>query len=169
MFINSHLATGYLLHRLKVFEKKWLILWLTAAVIPDIDGLWSKSVVEHHSILHTPSIWIVICGFGWFVGFLRKDENIKTFFIILFIGSNVHLFTDYITARTVGIKWMYPLNNTDYYLFPIKPENGNIPIWEMIVDPYITFYVENKILTGIELLFNFLAIILYLFYANKSN
>ena len=103
------------------------------------------------------------------MGFLRKDENIKTFFIILFIGSNVHLFTDYITARTVGVKWMYPMNNTDYYLFPIKPENGNIPIWEMIVDPYITFYVENKVLTGIELLFNFLAIILYLFYANKSN
>ena len=169
MFINSHLATGYLLHRLKFFEKKWLALWLIAAVIPDIDGLWSKSVVEHHSILHTPSIWIVICGFGWFVGLLRKDQNIKTFFIIILIGSSVHLFTDYITARTVGIKWLYPLNNTDYYLFPIKPENGNIPIWEMIVDPYITFYVENKILTGIELLFNFLAIILYLFYANKSN
>ena len=78
MFINSHLATGYLLHRLKVFEKKWLALWLIAAVIPDIDGLWSKSVVEHHSILHTPSIWIAICGSGWFVGLLRKDENIKT-------------------------------------------------------------------------------------------
>ena len=46
------------------------------------------------------------------------------------------------------------------------PEEATI---ENSGDDYITFYVENKILTGIELLFNFLAIILYLFYANKSN
>ena len=169
MFINSHLATGYLLSRTRIFEKKWLALWLISAIIPDIDGLWSKSVVDPHSILHTPSFWIVLCGFGWMMGFLRKNENIKAIFIILFLGSTAHLFTDYITARTVGIKWLYPINSTDYYLFPIKPENGNIPIWEMIIDPYITFYIENKILTILELLFNFLALILYFFYGNKTN
>lgn len=169
MFINSHLASGYLLHRLKIFEKKWLVLWLISSVVPDIDGLWSKSVVEHHSILHTPVFWMFLCGFGWLAGYLKNNNNIKTIFIILFLGSIAHLFTDYITARTVGIKWMYPINNIDYYLFPIIPEKGNIPIWQMVVAPYITFYVENKVLTILELLINFFALILYLFYANKSN
>ena len=59
MFINSHLATGYLLYKLNIFEKKWFPIWILSAWIPDIDGLWSPSVVEHHSILHTQIFWIV--------------------------------------------------------------------------------------------------------------
>ena len=70
MFINSHLATGYLLYKLNIFEKKWLPIWILSAWIPDIDGLWSSSVVEHHSVLHTQIFWIVVCSLGWFIGCL---------------------------------------------------------------------------------------------------
>ena len=169
MFINSHLATGYILHKSNLFEKKWLPIWVLSAWIPDIDGFWSASVVEHHSILHTQVFWIVICAFGWLVGYYKKSTNVKTFFIILFIGTFVHLLTDYITARTVGIKWLYPFNDVDYFLYPIIPENGNIPIWQMLVPPYLTFYFENKLLFLFEILLNIIALGLYFFSYKKPN
>ena len=169
MFINSHLATGYLLYKLNIFEKKWFPIWILSAWIPDIDGFWSSSVVEHHSVLHTQIFWIVLCSLGWIIGHLQKNINIKTFFIILFIGTFAHLFTDYITARTVGIKWLYPLNDVDYFLYPIIPENGDIPIWKMLVPPYLTFYSENKLLTAFELLLNIFALVLYFFSLKKPN
>ena len=82
MFINSHLATGYLLYKLNIFEKKWLPIWILSAWIPDIDGLWSSSVVEHHSVLHTQIFWIVLCSLGWFIGHLVNEE-LKNFLHIL--------------------------------------------------------------------------------------
>lgn len=167
MFINSHIASGYILARTNYFGKKWLFLWLIAAVIPDIDGLWSKSVVDHHSVLHTPFFWIVTCGVGWMIGHVKGNNDYKIISIIIFFGSFLHLFTDYITARTVGIKWLYPFNNNDYFLYDITPENGNISIWKMLVPPYINFYIENKFLTIIELLINIVALVLYFFSYKK--
>ena len=169
MFINSHIASGYIASRFDTDDKKWIFLWMFASIIPDIDGLWSKTVVDHHSILHTPFFWIIVCGVGWFIGHVRVDDDIKRVFLIIFLGSLLHLCTDYITARTVGIKWLFPFNTVDYYLFTISPEKGNIPIWEMLVPPYVTFYMENKILTIFEALINIIALVLYFFIYNKTN
>ena len=169
MFINSHIASGYILAKTNLFKKKWILLWLLAAVIPDIDGLWSSSVVDHHSILHTPIFWVVLCSGGWILGHINGNNDFKIISSIIFIGSFLHLFTDYITARTVGVKWLYPFNNTDYYLFDISPENGNIPIWQMLIPPYILFYMENKVLTIFEILLNLIALILYFFPFKKAN
>ena len=49
--------------------------------------------------------------------------------------------TDYITARTVGIKWLYPFNDVDYF-YGIIPEKGEIPVWEILVPPYISFILR---------------------------
>ena len=140
-----------------------------AAIIPDIDGLLSKTVADHHSILHPPFFWVIVCGIGWFIGHVRVDNDIKRIFLIIFLGSLLHLFTDYITARTVGIKWFPPFNTVDYYLFMITPEKGNISIWEMLIPPYVTFYMENKMLTIFEILINIIALIQYLFVYNKTD
>ena len=67
MFINSHIATGYIVSRLDRDDK------MLAAIIPDIDGLWSKSVVDHYSLLHTPFFWLIIYGTGWLIGYIRVD------------------------------------------------------------------------------------------------
>ena len=161
MFINSHIASGYIVSRLDRDDKKWIFLWMLATIIPDIDGLWSKSVVDHHSLLHTPFFWLIIYGTGWLIGYIRVDYELKKFITIIFFGSILHLLTDYITARTVGIKWFYPFSTIDYYLYTITPENGDIPVWEILVPPDITFYVENKLLTIFEVLINIVALALY--------
>ena len=64
MFINSHIASGYIASWFETNKKEWIVLWVFAAFVPDIDGLWSKTVVDHHSVLHTPIFWIVYdCGY----------------------------------------------------------------------------------------------------------
>ena len=70
----------------------------------------------------------------------------------------LHLVTDWLTARTVGIQWFYPFSETNYWIYSIEPEKGNIPIWDMVIPPYINFYFENKILVYSEILVNLAAL-----------
>ena len=147
---------------------EWIVLWVFAAFVPDIDGLWSKTVVDHHSVLHTPIFWIVICGTGWLIGWFKNDKIIRRISYILFLGTQIHLMTDYITARTVGIKWLYPFNDVDYFLYGIIPEKGEIPVWEMLVPPYISFYFENRVLAMFEVMINIIALVLYFFSGKKA-
>ena len=168
MFINSHIASGYIASWFETNKKEWIVLWVFAAFAPDIDGLWSKTVVDHHSVLHTPIFWIVICGTGWLIGWFKNDKIIKRISYILFLGTQIHLMTDYITARTVGIKWLYPFNDVDYFLYGIIPEKGEIPVWEMLVPPYISFYFENRVLAMFEVMINIIALVLYFFSGKKA-
>ena len=169
MFINSHIATGYIASWFETDKKEWIFLWIFAAFVPDIDGLWSKTVVDHHSVLHTPIFWIVFCGIGWLIGWFRDDKKMRRIFYIVFFGTQIHLITDFITARTVGIKWLYPLNDVDYFLYSIIPEKGEIPVWEMLIPPYILFYFENKVLAVFEVMLNIIALVLYFFSVKKAN
>ena len=168
MFINSHIASGYIASWFETNKKEWIVLWVFAAFVPDIDGLWSKTVVDHHSVLHTPIFWIVICGTGWLIGWFKNDKITKRISYILFLGTQIHLMTDYITARTVGIKWLYPFNDVDYFLYGIIPEKGEIPVWEMLVPPYISFYFENRVLAIFEVMINIIALVLYFFSGKKA-
>ena len=158
MFVNSHIASGYLVGRLAKLDREWIILLIFATVLPDIDGLWSNTVAGHHSILHTPIFWIIFCGFGYGFGKVQLNDFIQKTFVLLFVGSMLHLISDWLTSRTVGIKWFYPILETNYWIYPIEPEKGDIPIWEMIIPPYFPFYFENKVLAYGELLLNILAI-----------
>ena len=168
MFINSHIASGYIASWFETNKKEWIVLWVFAAFVPDIDGLWSKTVVDHHSVLHAPIFWIVICGTGWLIGWFKNDKIIRRISYILFLGTQIHLMTDYITARTVGIKWLYPFNDVDYFLYGIIPEKGEIPVWEMLVPPYISFYFENRVLAMFEVMINIIALVLYFFSGKKA-
>ena len=168
MFINSHIASGYIASWFETNKKEWIVLWVFAAFVPDIDGLWSKTVVDHHSVLHTPIFWIVICGTGWLIGWFKNDKIIKRISYILLLGTQIHLMTDYITARTVGIKWLYPFNDVDYFLYGIIPEKCEIPVWEMLVPPYISFYFENRVLAMFEVMINIIALVLYFFSGKKA-
>ena len=157
MFVNSHIATGYLAGKVAGDKKEWILLWIIAATIPDIDGLWSDTVAGHHSILHTPIFWIVVCGIVWWIGNSRKIQGLEMGALIVLAATMLHLIIDWLTARTVGIQWFYPFSNTNYWIYPISPEKGNIPIWEMVVPPYINFYFENKVLAYGEVAVNLAA------------
>ena len=109
MFVNSHIASGYLAGKIAKDDSKWIVLWMVAVTIQDIDGLWSDTVAGHHSILHTPIFWIAVCGIVWWIGNFRKIQRLEMGALIVLAATMLHLFTDWITARTVGIQWFYPL------------------------------------------------------------
>ena len=158
MFINSHIASGYLIGIFTKQDCKWIIWLIFATILPDIDGLWSNTVAGHHSILHTPIFWIILCGLSWGIGKVQSKYFIQKASIILFLGALLHLTTDWLTSRTVGIQWLYPISETNYWIYPIEPDKGDIPIWSMLIPPYINFYFENKILVYSEILVNFAAL-----------
>ena len=158
MFINSHIASGYLAGTFSKQESKWVWLLIFSTILPDIDGIWSKTVAGHHSILHTPIFWIVICSISAIIGKIQKRNDIEKGSLIIFSGAMLHLITDWLTARTVGIQWLYPLSQKDFYLFQIQPEKGQVSIWEMIQNPYFSFYMENAVLFWAEIGVTFVAL-----------
>jgi len=80
----------------------------------------------------------------------------------IFLGAQLHLITDWFTARTVGIQWLYPLSQKNYFLFQIHPEKGQGSIWEMVQTPYFSFYMENAFLFWVEIGVIFVAMSLML-------
>ncbi|MFQ6676677.1 MAG: metal-dependent hydrolase [Fidelibacterota bacterium] len=167
MFIFSHAASGYLageiLSRGEIHKNRQkLFVWVVVifSMVPDFDGINALTVAGHHSIFHTPVFWIVITLILWIISIFLNSLKIKIISFGLFSGTMLHLLTDWITARTVGIQWFYPFSEKNYYIYQIFPENGQIPIVEMLQDPYFTFYMENSKLAVLEIGINVLAIII---------
>jgi hypothetical protein len=167
MFIPSHIASGYLLGK-TMKSTSWTIypfmpILLFASILPDADGLFSTTVAGHHTVLHTSIFWIVLFGGMILIQKMMKMEFLKPISLGLFLGTQIHLITDWFTARTVGIKWFYPFSETDYYLFQIHPEQGQINVWEMVQNPYFSFYMENAVLFWAEIGVIFVAMSLMLY------
>ncbi len=166
MFIFSHAASGYIagkvISRNKSLENHRQIfvgLVILFSLVPDLDSINALTVAGHHSIMHTPIFWTVITLFLWIIGRYFNSSKLKMISIGIFSGSMLHLVTDWIMARTVGIQWFYPFSEMHYYLYTIFPEQGQIPIIEMVQDPYFTFYMENTKLVALEIGINVLAVI----------
>lgn len=166
MFLPSHIASGYILGiGLIRKESPWtiapfLMILLGASVLPDVDGLWSSTVAGHHSVLHTPIFWIGLFGVMFLLDKAANIKWLKPATLAIFLGAMLHLITDWFTARTVGIRWLYPFSTANFDVYPVQPEKGQIPVWDMIRDPYFSFYLENKILLWFELGLNGVALAL---------
>jgi len=139
----------------------FLSVLLFSSILPDVDGIWSNTVAGHHSFLHTPIFWIFLFIGMTGLGSISNIRWMKPVSLGIVLGAMLHLFTDWITARTVGIQWLYPFNMTNFDVYSVQPEKGQIPVWDMIRDPYFSFYIENKVLLWFEIGMNGLALILF--------
>lgn len=165
MFLPSHIASGFILIRIiETIRKKsfmnsgWLWLGLIAATIPDVDGIFSETVAGHHSVLHTPIFWMGIWFLCFIIGKMRNLKYVVNASYIIFAGAMIHLITDWATARTVGIQWLFPFSNTDYHFYAIHPEYGQVPVYKMLGIDYLSFYFYNRILIIGELGVNIIAL-----------
>lgn len=167
MYLPSHMAFGYLVvrgvewwrggKRLSSLEQGAIVI---ASVVPDVDGLLSDSVAGHHMATHTPLFWLVGCGLVYLGGRAWRREWLGRLAACVLIGALGHLATDWGTARTVGIQWLWPLFNTDYYLYPIDPSQGQIGISGMLGAEYLRFYASNRLLLVLELMMSLAALAL---------
>lgn len=167
MFVPSHIASGYLLGKgLKGWlpknrdHSKLVLMVIIGAVIPDVDGVFAETVAGHHSILHTPILWIGFYTLAIIMSKMFNRKNIQPLGLGVMLGAQLHLFTDWFTARTVGIQWLYPFSHKDFFLYPIQPEQGQVTVWEMMKDPYFSFYLENGFLLCTEIIICLSALII---------
>lgn len=163
--LPSHLAVGYLsayFIKRDVIKGNTLLsnTVLLTSLIPDIDGLFSETIAGHHSILHTPSIWIVILAVLWLVSKVYKNNFYKYLGICIFIGAFSHLLTDWYAARTVGIQWLYPFSHQSFHLFPLNKAMGETSISSMLGKEFLTFYMSNALLFWSEVLVNIVVVVL---------
>ena len=174
MFVPSHIASGYLLGKgLKGWlpknrdHSKLVLMVIIGAVIPDVDGVFAETVAGHHSILHTPILWIGFYTLAIIMSKMFNRKNIQQLGLGVMLGAQLHLFTDWFTARTVGIQWLYPFSHKDFFLYPIQPEQGQVTVWEMVKDPYFSFYLENGFLLCTEIIICLSALIIAIRTKNK--
>ena len=126
MFVPSHIASGYLLGK-ALKSSSWTVypfmpFLLFASILPDADGLFSTTVAGHHTILHTPIFWVILFGGMILIQKWKKMEILNPVSLGIFLGAQLHLITDWFTARTVGIQWLYPLSQKNYFLFQIQQQ-----------------------------------------------
>lgn len=155
----AHLSSGYWVYKIAsnapgVETSLLLSLSMAGALAPDIDGLFGKKMRDHrNTIFHAPSFWLLsFVTIRTFI-FLGSNESLVVYVNAFFSGVFIHLFLDFFSGRTTGIRLFYPFSKKIYALFPIHPEKGNIPVLPNREHlSFWKFYFENKFLVLTELL-----------------
>ena len=156
----AHVASGYWVYKITavstpLIESSFLLgLSVVGALAPDVDGLFGKQMRDHrNTIFHAPLFWFLTFISMHIFTFLTHAENMALYINVFFFGVTIHLFLDWFSGRTTGIRIFYPFSKKVYALFPICPEKGNIPV--LPNKEHVTFwkfYLENKFLVFAELL-----------------
>ncbi len=120
------------------------------SILPDFDLLWEADFEEHHkSLLHFPVVWIAIslvAAYLW-----------PALGLLIFLITEFHIFTDYLTGRTVGVYFLYPLNRKEYSLYPLDRSTADLNTFRPDKEGFkehLSHYVENRVQLLIELSVN---------------
>lgn len=134
MTFPAHLASGYLIYRAAASfgaEKnpELLVLALLGSLAPDIDALFFGKRINNHrnTIFHTPFFWAFIC-LATLLFFEILYPNLIVYPLVFFSGSLLHVFLDWASARTGGVRLLYPFSKKECSLFPLSPQHGDIPV-----------------------------------------
>ncbi len=155
----AHFSAGYLIYKFANIQNNapnnsiLLTFALLGSFFPDIDGFFKTTLNKHrYTIFHTPFLYSTILLLSFF---LRNQTSYSLFpYLTIFsIAGLIHLFIDWISARTCGIMLFYPFSKKPHSLFPLKPEKGNFstfPNKEQL--KFWKYYLENRLLIITELL-----------------
>ncbi len=149
----AHLMSGFLLAHMMVATGAMQLSGLNLALIalfsllPDFDALWNRRIASHHqTYFHAPIFWVAVTSAGFQI-FPQAS-------IILGFATLFHLLTDFVTGRTIGIPFFYPVKKTEYSLAEgydatknldmLKPEKSRL-------QAHLSKYLENKPLVVFEL------------------
>lgn len=152
MFPFSHFLTGHLvgmvlvtLGLVDVFNTNVALFGLIS-LLPDADAFWHEKIgIHHETLFHAPIFWIAVSAL-----IAIESPGIA---VIVSAMTLSHILTDFITGRTVGIAFLYPLNDKEYSLYPLNGETAGLrpvrPEKEMLKQ-HLSSYVENKTLLLFE-------------------
>lgn len=175
MLIPTHIATGYILSEAFINNfnlqgaDSLLITTFTivGSLIPDIDGLFGNKMKDHRKTpFHAPLIWFSLISIIYLVGLLTDNEKLMIYSMMFGLGIFFHLFLDWFSGRTTGIRIFYPFSKKQYSFFPHDPQKGSISMFPngKNINKYLEFvkyYFENKLLVLAEILINLLSILVW--------
>lgn len=163
MVLPSHVAGGYV--AISVIDSIYpnlgfgsgglLLAGLVGSVLPDIDFVFFKYVKDHHnSWLHTPIFWIILYVIVFIIGIVVQNNGIIIYNTAFLIGTITHLFLDWFSGRTAGIRISYPFSIKVFSLYPLNPQKGKVltslfPTKEH--REFFKFYAKNKFLLCFEM------------------
>lgn len=162
MTLPAHLAAGYLAVKLVnktspslKLNSLGLMAGIAGAILPDIDFFFFRYIKDHHnSWLHIPLFWLGLYLLIYIITLFKKNVSVKKYTALFLIGIATHLFLDWFSGRTTGIKIFYPFSKTVYSLFPLNPQKGLVsttifPTKETI--DFFKFYSQNTFLMIMEI------------------
>lgn len=163
MTIPAHISGGYIalniINRispnLELTNNELMIAGLIGSVLPDIDYVFFKYVKDHHnSWTHTPVFWIAIYIIVLILSLVFNEPILRSYSTALIIGIFTHLFLDWYSGRTTGIRILYPYSKKVFSLYQINPNKGKVstslkPNQEHI--EFFKFYAKNKFLLFSEI------------------
>lgn len=137
MIFPAHLVGGYLAIKiankinpnLGLLNNGLIITGLVGSVLPDVDLFFFKNLKDHHnSWFHAPLFWVSVYATITIFSLITKNQTIMSYSTALIIGVLVHIFLDWFSARTTGIKFLYPFSEKMFSLYPLSPQKGEIQI-----------------------------------------
>lgn len=176
MLPPTHLAIGYLFSKTYCgaldfscgSEPVFMSIAVISSLFPDIDLFSGKKLNDHrNTIFHAPFLYVCLAFLFLLIGFFERKMWIYT--SAFAFGAFSHLFLDWFSGRTIGIRFFYPFSKKMYSLFPLTPSVGNmtlIPNKKNIPGfmRWLRFFFHNLFLTASEMLF--LLIFLYFLFLN---
>ena len=176
MLIPSHISTGYILSEVFINNfhlpqtDKLLIATLTIAgsLAPDIDGLFGLQIKDHRkTVFHTPIFWSLLILIIGLVSFFIRNGLIIISVAAFGSGIFFHLFLDWFSSRTTGIRIFYPFSKKQYSLFPLKPKKGAVSIFPNKKNireyrDFIKYFFKNKFLVFTEILIILIAVFIWI-------
>ena len=171
----AHLSAGLAVYKISSISNLQIensILMGTAllgSLAPDIDGLFGSKMKDHrYTIFHAPIFWLSIYLITHALLTTFGYQQFLTYLITFIIGTFIHLLLDFLSARTSGVWIFYPFSKRAYSLFKLQPEMGDTSVFPSLKDrryvEFWKFYLQNKVLVIIEVLFILFSLLIFLFY-----
>jgi hypothetical protein len=172
--IPTHIAAGYIVSKVLVNNLPETDISLITkfavfgSLAPDVDGLFGKQVKDHRKTpFHAPLVWLLFLLITSLVAFFAGARQTLVFILAFSLGALSHLFLDWFSGRTTGIRIFYPFSKKQYSLFPIEPEKGAFSIFPIRknLNKYLEFErycLKNKFLVLAEIIIILTAVLFWL-------
>lgn len=177
MLLPTHIAVGYVFSKTYCevlgqncgSESLFTTIAIATSVLPDIDIFFGKKVNNHrNTIFHSPLFWLLLAFLLFLVIFFKRNYNLGIYTIAGSFGVFSHIFLDWFSGRTIGIRIFYPFSKKMYSLFALNPQIGNIPIIpsKKYIHKYIhwiEYYFKNAflVITELTILIIFFIVIIF--------
>lgn len=135
MLSPTHLAVGYLFSKTYCgilgmpcgSAQIFTTVSIASSLFPDIDIFFGKKVNEHrNTVLYAPIFWTSIMLL--LIPYSLFNRNSLPYIVAIGFGIFSHIFLDWLSGRTTGIRLFYPFSKRMYSLFPLNPAMGNVDI-----------------------------------------